>query len=79
MLWAVIFVLIGLFILCVSYFELTGPLMQIIDVMTEYGAPEWIMHILKVGYHGFYIIVALGLIVYLIISATSTESDTYQM
>ncbi|AKB78645.1 hypothetical protein MSHOH_2162 [Methanosarcina horonobensis HB-1 = JCM 15518] len=79
MLWAALFVLIGLFVLCVGYFELTGPIMQIINIMQENGAPEWIMDILKLGYHGFYIIVAIGLIVYLIISATSEEPDTYRM
>lgn len=79
MLWAVIFTLTGLFILCVSYFELTGPIMHIIDIMQTNGAPEWIMDILKLGYHGFYIIVTLGLLVYLIISATSEEPDTYRI
>ncbi len=78
MIWALIFVFIGLFSVSLIYFELTGPVTQVMLSFQTNGAPEWFISFVLRCYHGGFIILVLGLLLFGILYGLRTENDTYQ-
>lgn len=79
MLWVWIFILIGLFIVGVTYFQLTPTIIEIFTTLQLYGAPEWFISWVIKAYHIAFIILAVGIVLYGIIQATKEEPDTYRV
>lgn len=78
MIWTWIFVLIGVFSTSIIYFELSGPVMSLLDTFVTYGAPQATTDDIKRAYHAGYIILTVGLILYGLINSFKTEPDSYK-
>lgn len=79
MLFVCIFVLIGLFIVCLSYFALTEPVMTILTAFETAGTPSWLIDALQLSYHLAFIILAVGVVLFGFLWSVKKEPDSYQM
>lgn len=79
MIWVWIYVVVGLLTVGLAYFEITGPVMQFLNYMQVNGAPEWFITLISRGYHGAFIILCVGILLYGLLNSVKTEPDTYRV
>lgn len=61
----------------VLYYVMSEPVANILLKMQTYGAPAEKIAFISLCYHGAFIIVAVGLLIYAILRSTRVEYDTY--
>lgn len=59
------------------YFVLSGPVQEFLNAMVTSGAPAANVAFISTCYHGAFIIVGIGLILYAILRSLMKENDTY--
>lgn len=59
------------------YFILSGPLNDLLNSMVAAGAPEAKISFISMCYHGAFIVVGSGLIIYALLRSLTKENDTY--
>lgn len=74
-----IFILVGLFILAMIYWEATAPIMDALLLCQEHGAPEIYISLIMRAYHVAFIILPAGIILYGILRTIRKEPDTYKL
>jgi len=78
MIFVWIYILIGLFVVSLTYFEFTPALIQIFLNLETYGAPSWFIDWVIRCYNIGFIVLAVGIIIYGILQAVKEEPTTYQ-
>lgn len=73
-----VFIIVAMITVLTIYFELTEPIMSMMTSMETAGAPEWVVDWTMRCYHGAFIILIAGIVLYGILVSQMKEYDTYQ-